>query len=176
MNWRIVCLLIFMLVFPFNQPFSQETSMSLPSDRSRVKIDTVLIPDPSGDKEVNGYTVRTNQYTLLRGGSVSFDEAYYWDPGYYKTLHEMGLNAVRFVFFDAYFRFNEGTTNWIDFNDPAQKILFLQKLEYVVDLCSANGLYLMINYHDVFSYGRDGECSGDCVRPKVQYAIEFWEK
>lgn len=134
-------------------------SRPLESDRGRVAV----------ARNAHGYlTVVTDQGTPLRGGAAFVYKSgrrvnkteYLADPAYYRRMRDVRLNAVRLIAFDA-FQKTRGKRH-TDFNDPKDVADLLTDVDNVVNLASAAGMYVVINYHDVGAY--EGE-----------YLEKFWD-
>ena len=123
----------------------------LDSDRGRVTVART----PGGC-----LTVLSDHRTPLRGGAAfvyksgrkAGKTAYVSDPAYYGRMRESGLNAVRLVAFDPFQRSRgRGHT---DLDDPDDVKALLADTDAVVNLASAAGLYVLVNYHDVGGYDK----------------------
>ena len=119
------------------------------TDRARVTV----------ARTADGYlTLHSDAGTPLRGGTAFVYEsgrrtgktAYINDPAYYQAMRDNGLNAVRLIAFDPYQRSRDH--NYTDLDDPAEVAALLTDFDTVVNLASAAGLYVIINYHDVGGY------------------------
>jgi ATP-binding cassette, subfamily B, bacterial MsbA len=113
-------------------------------------------------------TVLTDRGTPLRGGVAEVfafgnetdKTAYVRDPEYYRMLRRARLNAVRIVCSDPWQR-SHGFPHW-DMSRDADRQKFFSELDAVVELASQNGLYVLIDYHDI-----------GCL--DVELASSFWQ-
>jgi hypothetical protein len=121
----------------------------LETDRTRVAI----------ARTSDGYlTLHSDLGSPFRGGIAFVYEtgrrtgktAYINDPAYYEAMRANGLNAVRLIAFDPYQRSRDH--NHTDLDNPAEVAALLTDFDTVVNLASAAGLYVIINYHDVGGY------------------------
>lgn len=168
--------LFFFIFIIFGTISFAQVSQSLPTDRGRVYVDTVQIPNPAGTGTVDGYTIRTDQGSLLRGVSIGLDGNFEADDKYFKLLHSKGINAVRYIFFDPYGRFSNGDANYIHFDgsQPESVKNYLHRLERLINVASVNGIYVLINFHAVFAY-TDCPKTGNCNLSDIpKYLKEYW--
>ncbi len=130
-------------------------STSRPTDRARITVQSV--PDAlGGGKPLK--VLRTDASTPLRAGAVWLfkagtvnDErnATAKDPAFYRKMRAAGLNAVRLIQFEVWFQSDapEKTTRYTDFTKPKECAALLANIETVINLASAEGLYVILNAH-----------------------------
>lgn len=117
---------------------------------------------------IENQTLLTDRGTPLRGGVAEVfsygketgKTAYVLDPEYYRMLRRARLNAVRIVCSDPWQRSNK-YAHW-DLGQAADRDAFLSELDAVVDLASAQELYVLIDYHDI-----------GCL--DLEHAMQFWQ-
>ncbi len=128
---------------------AQGQSVSMPTDRARVTVDS--IPDPYGGPNLK--VLRTDANTPLRAGT-----AWIWEKqgqeepaSYYVSMKAKGLNAFRMILFDTWEveTYTPGPSfTPTDWNDAAYRTRQLARMERSVNYASANGMYVIINSHN----------------------------
>ena len=134
------------------------TASARAADRGRVRV----IQTDHGPRLV------TDQGTPLRGGAAWVYQwgrtdkitTYATDPAYYRRMREHGPNAVRVICFDPWQKSN-GYVH-ADLDKPQDAKALLAELDAVVELASKEGMYALIDYHDVGTYD-------------PQYLRKFWD-
>jgi hypothetical protein len=158
-SWRVLFALALCTAATLRADAAAAVSAPQKTDRARVKVARV------GD----GYlTVHSDQGTPLRGGTAfvyksgrkTGKTAYVSQPAYYRTMRASGLNAVRLIAFDPYQK-TRGHDH-ADLEDTKDVTELLADIDKVVDLASAAGMYVVVNYHDVGGYEK-------------QYLTKFWD-
>jgi hypothetical protein len=119
-------------------------SASLPTDRARVTVRSIV--DPLGGPRLK--VLRTDATTPIRAGTAwIWSKQWEEEPAeYYAALRGRGLNAVRIVLFDTWE--HEAGYGGSDWNDPAYRTAAIGRIERAVNYCSVNGLYAIINSHN----------------------------
>jgi ATP-binding cassette, subfamily B, bacterial MsbA len=113
-------------------------------------------------------TLLTDRGTPMRGGVAEVyaygkftgKTAYVRDPKYYRALRSARLNAVRVVCSDPWQRSHQHPH--ADLGVNSERHAFLAELDAVVDLATANNLYVLIDYHDI-------------GRLDLEHAMQFWQ-
>lgn len=128
------------------------------AERGRVKV----VQTDSGPRLVTdrGTPLRGGAAWVYQWGRVDKITGYVLNPNYYRKMREQGLNAVRVICFDPWQKSN----GWAhaDLGKPGDASALLAELDAVVDLAGREGMYVLIDYHDVGTYDAD-------------YLAKFWE-
>ena len=138
-------------------------------------------------------TVRHGNGQILRGLSVaSFryrreqgENTHLNDPKYWADLKAVGINAIRLVAFDAWQRSHgqPGSRTpypYTDLNSSLQTAEMLAEFDLIVDQAAANGMAVMINYHDVGGFTdpdftKPADANGNFSRTNTYYYVSrFW--
>jgi hypothetical protein len=142
----LICL--YLLALFGTAPFAaaQTPSSPRPTDRARIRV--VEIPDAENPVGPHLKVLRTDANTPLRAGTAWLWSGEPSEPpaSYYADLRKAGLNAVRLILFDVWMH-EEGNRRY-DWDNPDYRRAQLARLERAVNLCSANGLYALINAHN----------------------------
>ena len=143
--------LFFSVVACFVSQIATAQSVSLPTDRARVRV--VSIPDAYNASSPPLKVLRTDTDSPLRAGT-----AWIWEKdrqeepsSYYVSMRSKGLNAVRMILFDtweieAYTPSASFTPT--DWSDPVYRTRQLARMERAVNDASVNGMYVVINSHN----------------------------
>ncbi len=162
MNTNFLKLISFVFLFFFLSGSAKAQSVSLPTDRARLKI--IKIKDIKGGDSL--YVIRTDANTPLRGASPSIEKKQVQlsaiRENFIKDQHNAGMNAIRLIWFEAWQK-AAGYDAFTDFNNPAEVEHCLAMLETYVNLCSKYNMYCIINFHSAF----------DKVYDEV-YATQMW--
>lgn len=121
-----------------------------------------------GRVRIKDNTVVSDRGTLLRGPAVwhfKWGNGQGWndyavDAAHWREVRRHGANGVRIICFDPWQRSNKFQHH--DLRDEKDRTAFLERLDRIVDLASAHGMYALVNYHDVGKYD-------------MEYATKFWE-
>jgi hypothetical protein len=138
------------------------------SPRNSCLIPTILFPlfvvgetqavdpaRPSISTGIYGKTVVAADGNRLRAAKVTVRKGSLntGDPAFYQLVRDAGLNSVRVVFFDPYFKRHPWTpgagNTWIDFNNPSDVTDLTHHLDTVVNQASAKGIYVILNCTDI---------------------------
>ena len=154
--------LLTLLVFLLQQSNLFAQSVSLPTDRGRLKI--VKIADIRGGDSL--LVVRTDAGTPLRGASPWIEKKQVQlssiREGFIKDQSNAGMNAIRLIWFEAWQK-GAGYAAFTDFNNPTEVAHCIEMLETYVNLCSKYGMYCIINFHSGFGFVYD-----------EAYATQMW--
>lgn len=139
-------------------PASAAPSVSLPTDRGRIKV--AEFPAPGGGSAYK--VLRTEIGTPLRGACAGFTKSIdtlgddVFKPEYFDRLRREGINTLKLAAYDGIWR-------GIDFNNQREVDSVFAKFEKIINLTSNRGMYSVITYHPKF--GIDPE----------DYMTAFWK-
>lgn len=154
---------LFLVIFCFFFTSSFSQSISLATDRARLKI--VSIPDIKGGGDLK--VIRTDADTPLRGAAPIIEKKQVQlaaiRENFIKDQSDAGMNSIRLIWFEAWQK-AAGYDAFTDFNNPTEVTHCLQMLETYVNLCSQYGMYCIINFHSAFQKPYD-----------EAYATQMWK-
>ena len=149
MNTNFSKLISFTFIFFLLSGSAIAQSVSLPTDRGRLKI--IKINDIKGGDSL--YVVRTDANTPLRGASPNIEKKQVQlsaiRENFIKDQHDAGMNSIRLIWFEAWQK-AAGYDAFTDFSNPAEVEHCLAMLETYVNLCSKYEMYCIINFHSAF--------------------------